>query len=67
MMIEWFINVWGPALVVLGVWFLMMRLMMKGSTAQKAQVAEMQRQSDAHARIAECLDRIATALEQRKP
>ncbi len=65
MIVEWFINVWGPALVVLAVWFLMMRLMMKGTTAQKAQVAEMQRQNETQVRIADSLQRIADALEKR--
>ena len=59
MMIEWFVNVWGPALAIIGIWFLLMRQMMKGTVAQRAQVAEMQRQND-------LLERIATALEQRK-
>lgn len=66
-MIEWFVNVWGPALVLIGVWYFMMRLLMKGTTAQKAQVVEMQRQNETQLRVADSLQRIATALEQRKP
>ena len=56
-----------PFLILIGVWvFFMMR--MGGGRAYRQQLSEqMSAQTEANREMARHLDRIATALEQRKP
>ena len=61
------ISQWLPFIILIVVWMLFMSRFRRASTFQKDCLAEMKAQTATQADIARNLERIAAALEQRKP